>query len=57
MDAGIAARAISSSEGPTDVEAQRLSWRASLLLILTLSLGLWAAIWVAVASLASVVVG
>lgn len=57
MNAGIAPRSISSSERVTDLEAPRLSWRASLLLILALSLGLWAAIWVAVASLASVVIG
>ena len=56
MDAGIAARSI-SSERSTDLEAPRLGWRASLFLILAVSLGLWAAIWVAVASVASVVVG
>lgn len=57
MDADIASRSISSSGRSTDLEVLRLSGRASLLLILALSLGLWAAIWVAVASLASVVVG
>lgn len=57
MDAGIAPRSISSSERSTDLEVLRLSRRAALPLILALSLGLWAAIWVAVASLASVVVG
>ena len=57
MDAGIAPRSISSSERSTDLEVLRLSRRVALPLILALSLGLWAAIWVAVASLASVVVG
>jgi hypothetical protein len=57
MDASIAPRSASRSERSTDLEASRLSRRASLLLILALSLGLWAAIWLAVASLASVVVG
>ena len=35
----------------------RLDQKASLILILLISLGLWAAIWVIVASLAAVVVG
>jgi hypothetical protein len=53
MDATIAPRSASASERSTDFEAPRLRRRASLLLILALSLGLWAA----VASLVSVVVG
>jgi hypothetical protein len=57
MDAIIAPRSASPSERSTDLEAPRLSKRASLLLILVLSLGLWVAIWATVASLASVVVG
>lgn len=57
MDASIAPRPASPSERSTDLEAPRLSRRASLLLVLALSLGLWAAIWAVVASLVSVVVG
>lgn len=57
MDASIAPRSTSPSERSTDLEDPRLSRRASLVVILALSLGLWAAIWAAVASLASVVVG
>jgi hypothetical protein len=52
MDAGVAPSSASPSERSTDLEAPRLSRRSSLLLILALSLGLWAA----VASLASMVV-
>jgi hypothetical protein len=57
MDAGVVPRSISSSERSTDLEAPRLSRRASALLILALSLGLWAAMWAALASLASAVLG
>jgi len=57
MHASIAPRSTSPPESSTDLEAPRLNSRASLLLILTLSLGLWAATWAAVASLVSVVVG
>jgi hypothetical protein len=57
MDAGFAPRSISPSERSTDLEAPRLSRWASALLILALSLGLWAAIWAALASLASAVLG
>jgi hypothetical protein len=35
----------------------RLTRRASLIVVLLLSLGLWAAIWAAVASLASAILG
>jgi uncharacterized membrane protein YqjE len=37
--------------------ADRLSRRAALTVVLVLSLGLWAAVWTAVASLASAVFG
>jgi hypothetical protein len=57
MGASIAPRSASPSERSTDLEHPRLSWRASVILISALSLGLWAAIWAAVASLASLVVG
>jgi hypothetical protein len=57
MHASIAPRSASPPERSTDLEAPRLNGRASLLLILTLSLGLWAAIWAALASLVSMVVG
>jgi hypothetical protein len=43
----------SSPQGASD----RLSRRAALTVVLALSLGLWAAIWTAVASLASAVFG
>jgi hypothetical protein len=56
MDASIAPRSASLSKRPIGIDAPRLSRRASLLLILAFSLGLWAAIWAAVASLASVVI-
>lgn len=39
------------------VEPDRLTRRAALTVVLVLSLGLWAAIWTAVASLASAVFG
>jgi hypothetical protein len=57
MDAGIAPRSALPSERSPDLKAPRLSRRASLLLILGLSLGLWAVIGAAIASLVSVVVG
>ena len=57
MDASIAPRSASPSERSTDLETPRLSKRASLLLTLALSLGLWVAISAAVSYLASVVVG
>jgi hypothetical protein len=57
MDASIAPRSASPSERSTGLETPRLSRRASVLLILVLSLGLWTAIWAAVASLALVVAG
>jgi hypothetical protein len=44
---------LDSSQGATD----RLTRRAALTVVLALSLGLWAAIWTAVASLASAVFG
>jgi len=57
MDASVASKPASLSERPTETETEppRLSRGASLILILALSLGLWAAIWVAVAALASLV--
>ena len=55
MHASIASKSASLSERSTDPAALRLTKRASLMLILALSLGLWAAIWAAVASLASLV--
>jgi hypothetical protein len=57
MDASIAPRSAAPSERSINLEAPRLNRRASLLLILALSLGLWAAIGAAAASLISVVVG
>jgi hypothetical protein len=57
MDVSIAPRSASPCERSTDLETPRLSRRASLLLMLVLSLGLWGAIWAAVSYLASVVVG
>lgn len=57
MDASIAPRSGASSERPINLEAPRVNRRASLLLILALSLGLWAAIGAAAASLILVVVG
>jgi hypothetical protein len=56
MDASIAPRS-ASSQRSTDLASLHLSRRASLLLVLALSLGLWAAIWAVVALLASVAVG
>jgi len=44
---------LDSPQGGTD----RLTRRAALTVVLALSLGLWAAIWTAVASLASAVFG
>ncbi len=55
MDVSIAPRSALPPEKTTNFEAPRLSRRTSLLLVLALSLGLWVAIWAAVASLASVV--
>jgi hypothetical protein len=55
MDVSIAPRSASPCERSTDLETPRLSRRASLLLMLVLSLGLWGAIWAAVSYLASVV--
>jgi len=49
MDASITSA--SPSEKSADVEALRLTRLASLLSIVALSLGLWATIWAAVASL------
>ncbi len=57
MDASIAPRSATSSKRPINLEAPRVNRRASLLLILALSLGLWAAIGAAAASLILVVVG
>ena len=57
MDVSIAPRSASPSERLTDLETPRLSRRASLLLMLVLSLGLWGAIWAAASYLVSVVVG
>jgi hypothetical protein len=50
-------------DGPTSLEASsqgvtdQLTKRAALTVVLALSLGLWAAIWTAVASLASALFG
>jgi hypothetical protein len=57
MDASIASRSASPSERLTDLEHPSLNRRASVILILALSLGLWAAMWAALASLASLVFG
>jgi hypothetical protein len=57
MDASIAPRSASPSERSRGLEAPRLGRRASLVLTLALSLGLWAAILAALASLACVVAG
>jgi len=57
MDASIASKSAPLSDRSTDDDALRLSRRVSLMLILALSLGLWAAILAAVASLAAVVAG
>jgi hypothetical protein len=57
MDASIASRSASPSDRFTDLEHPRLNRRASVILILALSLGLWAAMWAALASLASLVFG
>ncbi len=38
-------------------DAGRLAWRASLIVVLLLSLGLWAMVWAAVAALASAALG
>jgi hypothetical protein len=57
MNASIAPRSASPSERSRDLEVRRLGRRASLALISALSLGLWAAIWAALVSLASVVIG
>jgi hypothetical protein len=57
MDASIAPRSASPSERSTDLEHPRLSRRTSVILISALSLGLWAAMWAALASLASLVFG
>jgi len=57
MDASIASKSASPSERSIEAESLRLDRRTSLMLIIVLSLGLWAAIWAAVASLASVAVG
>ena len=47
----------SLSNTPAGLTALYLTRRGSLILVLLLSLGLWAAIWVAVASLASSILG
>jgi hypothetical protein len=47
----------SPSDGSAGEVALQLTRRASLILVLLLSLGLWAAIWAAVASLASAMLG
>jgi hypothetical protein len=47
----------SPSDASTGVAILRLTRRASLLLAFLLSLGLWAGIWTAVASLASAILG
>ena len=57
MDASIAPRSASPSERLTDLEHPRLNRRASVMLISALSLGLWAAMWAALASLVSLVFG
>lgn len=45
------------SDGPAGMAGLRLSRRASLIAAVMLSLGLWAAIWAAVASVASAMLG
>ena len=45
------------SDGPEKSAPPRLTMRAAMMVSLLLSLGLWAAIWVVVASLASAVLG
>ena len=50
---GTSAQGITDQQGITDP----LTRRAALTVVLVLSLGLWAAIWTAVASLASAVFG
>ena len=45
------------SDGPEKAAPPRLTMRAAMMVSLLLSLGLWAAIWVVVASLASAVLG
>jgi hypothetical protein len=57
MDASIASKSAPLSDKSTDAGTLRLNRRASLMVILALSLGLWAAIMAAVASLATVVAG
>jgi hypothetical protein len=57
MDASIAPRSAPPSERLTDLEHPRLNRRASVILISALSLGLWAVMWAALASLVSLVFG
>jgi hypothetical protein len=69
MDADSASRLMSSPEAtqfwrqespprePVGAMALRFTRRASLILTMLLSLGLWAAMWAAVASLASAILG
>jgi len=57
MDASIAPRSAPPSERLTDLEHPRLNRRASVILISALSLGLWAAMWAALASIVSLVFG
>jgi hypothetical protein len=57
MNASMFLKPAALSQGWDNTETFRLSKRSSLILILTVSLGLWAGIWAAVASLASLAMG
>jgi hypothetical protein len=57
MNASMFLKPAALSQGWDNAETFRLSKRSSLILILTVSLGLWAGIWAAVASLASLAMG
>jgi hypothetical protein len=57
MDGSIASKSIPLSEGSTGFYPLPLARLGPLILILVLSLGLWAVIIAAIASLASVVTG
>ena len=57
MDASFTSRSASSSGASADVETMRLTRPASVVWILALSLGLWAIIWAAAVSMASMLAG
>jgi hypothetical protein len=57
MNASIISQSAALPEASTAAESLRLSRRVSLMLILAVSLGLWAAIWAAGASVVSAVIG